>query len=84
MVRAEFPGAARSGQTVMLLMMAPALAICFSGAVRELDHSIPVMMSIFVATVGALLGLAYAGMSLSIYAQLDWCCWWRWPVKTRF
>jgi len=31
---------------------------------------LPVMFSIFVATVGAFVGLRIAGMSLSIYAQL--------------
>ena len=60
-----------SGQTVMLLMMALVFGYLFLVAQYESwTIPIPVMMSIFVATVGALLGLAYAGLSLSIYAQL--------------
>lgn len=60
-----------SGQTVMLLLMALVFGYLFLVAQYESwTIPIPVMMSIFVATVGALLGLAYAGLSLSIYAQL--------------
>lgn len=60
-----------SGQTVLLMAMALLFGYLFLVAQYE-SWTIPlsVMLSIFVATAGALFGLRLAGMSLSIYAQL--------------
>ena len=60
-----------SGQTVMLMLMAVVFGYLFLVAQYESwTIPLPVMFSIFVATVGAFVGLRIAGMSLSIYAQL--------------
>lgn len=60
-----------SGQTVLLLMMALVFGYLFLVAQYE-SWTIPlsVMLSIFVATAGALYGLRLWGLTLSIYAQL--------------
>jgi HAE1 family hydrophobic/amphiphilic exporter-1/multidrug efflux pump len=60
-----------SGQTVLLMVMALVFGYLFLVAQYESwTIPLPVMLSIFVATAGALLGLRLMGMTLSIYAQL--------------
>ena len=60
-----------SGQTVLLMLMALVFGYLFLVAQYE-SWTIPlsVMLSIFVATAGALYGLILVGLPLSIYAQL--------------
>lgn len=60
-----------SGQTVLLMIAALVFGYLFLVAQYESwTIPLPVMFSIFVAMAGALFGLKYVGMSLSIYAQL--------------
>ncbi len=60
-----------SGQMVLLLLMALVFGYLFLVAQYESwTIPLPVMLSIFVATAGALFGLQLLGMSLTIYAQL--------------
>ena len=60
-----------SGQTVLLMLMALVFGYLFLVAQYESwTIPLPVMLSIFVAVAGALLGLRLAGFPLSIYAQL--------------
>ena len=60
-----------SGQTVLLMIAALVFGYLFLVAQYESwTIPLPVMFSIFVAMAGALFGLRYLGMSLSIYAQL--------------
>lgn len=67
----SFQEARASGQTVLLMMMALVFGYLFLVAQYESwTIPMPVMMSIFVAAAGALLGLKLVGLPLSIYAQL--------------
>ena len=60
-----------SGQTGVLLLMALVFGYLFLVAQYESwTIPLPVMMSVFVAAFGALLGLAFTKMPISIYAQL--------------
>ncbi len=67
----SFQEARASGQTVLLMLMALVFGYLFLVAQYESwTIPLPVMLSIFVASAGALLGLRLTGLSLSIYAQL--------------
>jgi hydrophobe/amphiphile efflux-1 (HAE1) family protein/NodT family efflux transporter outer membrane factor (OMF) lipoprotein len=67
----SFQEARASGQTVLLMLMALVFGYLFLVAQYESwTIPLPVMLSIFVAAAGALLGLKLVGLSLSIYAQL--------------
>ncbi|MDD3544748.1 MAG: efflux RND transporter permease subunit [Kiritimatiellae bacterium] len=60
-----------SGQTMLLVIAALVFGYLFLVAQYESwTIPLPVMFSIFVAMAGALIGLRWMGMSLSIYAQL--------------
>ena len=59
------------GKIVTLMMLALAFAYLFLvGQYESWTMPISVILSVAVATLGALIGLHYCGMSLSIYAQL--------------
>jgi NodT family efflux transporter outer membrane factor (OMF) lipoprotein len=67
----SFQEARASGQTVLLVIAALVFGYLFLVAQYESwTIPLPVMFSIFVAMAGALIGLHFSGMSLSIYAQL--------------
>ncbi|MDO4550548.1 MAG: efflux RND transporter permease subunit [Planctomycetia bacterium] len=59
------------GQIIFLLTLSMTFAYLFLVAQYESWMTpIPVMLSVLVATLGALIGIKYCGLNLSIYAQL--------------